>query len=172
MKTFKLSALLAMLVMLTPILSMAQVVTLEFKNAATALEVAQNYSKALQAGDVTKMDAQLAPGAMVYGLNGALDSLTKAAHKEYYTTSTGTYKHTLTNELFLPVKVTDNWNEGEWVLGWGTNTITDKATGKTLAVPYHTASLIMNGKVVRMNYWYDRVNIMAMQGYQMIPPSN
>jgi ketosteroid isomerase-like protein len=174
MKTLKATLILIFFMAWLPIIAEAQQgeVTLEFKNAATVMEIVQNYTKALQAGDVAKMDAQLHADIMVYGLGGGLDSLTKAQHKEYYTTSTNQYKHTLTNELYLPVKVTNNWNEGEWVLGWGINTITDKVTGKTIRIPYHTASVVVNGKIAQMNYWYDMLNILRNQGFEIKPPSN
>jgi ketosteroid isomerase-like protein len=175
MKTLKVNFVVALFFMLTPMVSMAQgdpVVTLEFQNAATALEVVQNYVKALQEGNVSKMDAILAPDVMVYGLGGGLDSLTKAQHKAYYTNSTTQYKHTVSGELYLPVKVTNNWNEGEWVLAWGTNTLTNKETGKTIVVPYHTASTVVDGKITFMRYWYDMLNILETQGFTVTPPSN
>ncbi len=164
---------LAMSIMLMPMISKAQdpVVTLEFQNAAKALEVVQKYTKALQAGDVATMDAQLAPGAMVYGLGGGLDSLTKAQHKAYYTNSTNQFKHTLTGELYLPVKVTNSWNEGEWVLSWGTNTVQNKTTGKAITIPYHTAGVVVDGKITFMRYWYDMLNVLQGQGYEVNPPS-
>lgn len=174
MKNLKTTLALAFMFMLTPMVSKAQemAVTLEFQNAAKAMEVVQNYTKALQAGDVAKMNAQFAPGAMIYGLGGGLDSLTVAQHKEYYTTSTTNYKHSLSQELYLPVKVTNNWNEGEWILSWGTNTLTNKATGKTIAVPYHTASRLVNGKIEFIRYWYDMLGILEAQGFTITPPAN
>jgi hypothetical protein len=173
MKILKITLSLAFLMMLLPMISNAQdqVVTLEFQNAAKALEVVQKYTKALQDGDVATMNALFAPGAMIYGLGGGLDSLTVAQHKEYYTNSTNQFKHTLSQELYLPVKVTNNWNEGEWVLSWGTNTLQHKATGKIITVPYHTAGRIVNGKIEFLRYWYDMLNIMEAQGFEVKPPS-
>jgi hypothetical protein len=172
MKIFKTILASAFLLLLTALVSLAQEVSLEFQNAAKAMEVVQTYTKALQAGDVTTMNAQFAPGAMIYGLGRGLDSLTVAQHKEYYTTSTTTYKHSLSGELYLPVKVTNNWNEGEWVLAWGTNTLTNKETGKKIDVPYHTASAVVNGKITFMRYWYDMLNILETQGFKVTPPAN
>lgn len=172
MKIFKTILASVFLLLLTTLVSMAQEVTLEFQNAAKAMEVVQTYTKALQAGDVATMNAQFAPGTMIYGLGGGLDSLTVAQHKEYYTTSTNTYKHSLSQELYLPVKVSNNWNEGEWVLAWGTNTLTDKASGKKIEVPYHTASLIENGKITFIRYWYDMLSILETQGFKVTPPAN
>lgn len=173
MKIFKTVMACLVTMVLMPVISQAQepVTTLEFQNAAKALEVVQKYTKALQVGDVAAMTAQLAPGAMVYGLGGGLDSLNVSQHKDYYTNSTNQFKHTLSQELYLPVKVTNSWNEGEWVLSWGINTIRNKATGKTITVPYHTAGLIENGKIVRLHYWYDMLNVLRGQGYEVKPPS-
>lgn len=172
MKIFKNTITLAFLLMLTTLVTTAQDVTLEFQNATTALEVVQKYTKALQAGDVATMNAQLASGAMIYGLGGGLDSLTVSQHKEYYTTSTNQFKHSLSQELYLPVKVTNNWNEGEWILSWGTNTLTNKATGKTIVVPYHTAGRVVNGKIDFLRYWYDMLNVVEAQGFKITPPAN
>lgn len=174
MKNLKIAMALALLMMMMPMISNAQdqVVTLEFQNAANALEVTQAYTKALQDGDVATMNAQLAPNAMIYGLGGGLDSLTVAQHKDYYTNSTSQFKHTLSGELYLPVKVTNNWNEGEWVLSWGTNTLHHKETGKIITVPYHTAGTVVNGKITFLRYWYDMLNIMEAQGFEVKPPSN
>ncbi len=146
-------------------------VTLEFENAVTAQELVQNYVNALKAGDVAAMNAVLDENAMVYGLGGALDSLNVAQHKAYYENSTATYKHEISQELYLPVKVTNNWNEGEWVLAWGTNTVTDKKTGTSIPIPYHTANLVQNGKIVMTRYFYDMLNIMESQGYTLTPPT-
>jgi ketosteroid isomerase-like protein len=173
MKILKITMALALLMVLMPMISKAQepVTTLEFPNSAKALEVVQKYTKALQAGDVATMNAQFAPNAMIYGLGGGLDSLTVAQHKDYYTNSTNLFKHTLSQELYLPVKVTDNWNEGEWVLSWGINTLQDKKTGKTIRVPYHTAGVIVNGKIARLHYWYDMSNVLRGQGFEIKAPS-
>jgi hypothetical protein len=173
MKILKITMALALLMVLMPMISNAQepVTTLQFPNSAKALEVVQKYTKALQAGDVATMNSQFAPNAMIYGLGGGLDSLTVAQHKDYYTNSTNLFKHTLSQELYLPVKVTNNWNEGEWVLSWGINTLQDKKTGKTIRVPYHTAGVIVNGKIARLHYWYDMSNVMRGQGFEIKPPS-
>lgn len=60
MKTLKKIFAFAVVLMLAPVITSAQegIVTLEFENADTALEVVQNYTNALQAGDVAAMNAQ------------------------------------------------------------------------------------------------------------------
>lgn len=172
MKIFKTIFASALLLLLTTLVSIAQEVTLEFQNAAKAMDVVQTYTKALQAGDVGTMNAQFATGAMIYGLGGGLDSLTVAQHNEYYTNSTNQFKHSLSQELYLPVKVSNNWNEGEWILSWGTNTLTNKVNGEIIEVPYHSASRMENGKITFMRYWYDMLNILETQGFKVTPPAN
>ncbi len=175
MRTLKMTLLLGSILLLTPMLTSAQEsevgVTLEFDNATSANTLVQNYVKALQAGDVATMNAQLADNAMVYGLGGGLDSLNVAEHNEYFTKSNSTYNHVITQDLYLPVKVTNNWNEGEWVLAWGTNTITNKKTGKSTTIPYHTVNLVLNGKIIMTRYFYDMLNIIESQGYKFVPPA-
>ncbi|MUH35895.1 nuclear transport factor 2 family protein [Zobellia amurskyensis] len=145
-------------------------VTIEFDNAETALEVVKKYVTALHEGDADRMSAQLAEKATVYGLNGGPDSLTVTEHTNYYTRSVATYDHTITNDLYLPVKVENNWNEGEWILTWGTNTITHKKTGAKTIIPYHTANLVQNGKIILMQNYYDLLNVVKTQGLSVNGP--
>ncbi len=172
MRTLKMNLFLALTLLLIPSISIAQesTVTIEFDNAETASEVVQNYIAALQKGDVATMNMHLADNAMIYGLGGGTDSLNVAQHKEYFKNCTDSFKHTITQDLYLPVKVTNNWNEGEWVLAWGTNTLTNKETSETIVIPYHTANLVENGKIVMSRYFYDMMNVMMAQGYKITAP--
>ncbi|MDY7395099.1 nuclear transport factor 2 family protein [Aureibaculum sp. 2210JD6-5] len=170
MKTLKTIMALALTLFLTPVISNAQETTLEFENAESAQNLVVNYVKALQAGDVAKMTEQLAPNAMIYGLGGGLDSLTVNQHATYFKNSFDTYTHVTTGDLYLPVKVTDNWNEGEWVLAWGTNTVTNKKSGNKIVIPFHSANLVDNGKIIMIRYFYDMANIMKNSGWTLTPP--
>jgi ketosteroid isomerase-like protein len=172
MKISKKIIVLALLLLGANVLVIAQdsEVTLEFENAATATQLVKDYTSALQSGDVDKMNAQLHENAMIYGLGGGLDSLNVAQHKDYYTNSVNQYKHVITGDLYLPVKVENNWNEGEWLLAWGTNTVTDKNTGTAIEIPYHTASMITDGKIIMIRYFYDMLNIVTSQGFTVTPP--
>lgn len=172
MKTIKKTVLLAIILMLSPLFTSAQESTLEFKNAESAETLVKNYVAALQNGDVDKMNAQLSKDVYIQGLGGGIDSLNYKQHKEYYKESTSKYVHKISQDLYLPVKVTDNWNEGEWVLSWGTNTITNKKTKIEIPVPYHTASLVADGKIIRLIYFYDMLNILAKDGWSLTPPKN
>lgn len=173
MRVFKTVMSLAFIVMLlAPNYSSAQEpqVSLEFENAESAMQVVQNYVDALQKGDVDTMNAQLTDNAMIHGLGGGLDSLNVAQHKEYYTNSVSKYKHSMSRYLYLPVKVTNNWNEGEWILCWGINTVTDKKSGKVIPIPFHTINRVINGKIEYVRYYYDMLNIVESQGFTLTPP--
>ncbi len=172
MKTIKMAVLLAIIIMLSPTIIKAQESTLEFENAESATTLVRNYVAALQKGDIDKMNAQLSKDVYIQGLGGGLDSLNYKQHKEYYKESTSKYVHKISQDLYLPVKVTDNWNEGEWVLSWGTNTVTNKKTKTEIPVPYHTASLVADGKIIRLIYFYDMLNILAKDGWSITPPKN
>lgn len=145
-------------------------VTLDFENAKIANQLVRDYVSALQEGDIKKMNAQLHENAMILGLGGGLDSLNVEQHKAYFINSTNQYKHSISNDLYLPVKVEDYWNEGEWLLSWGTNTITDKKNGNVIVVPYHTVSLVEGGKIVFIRYFYDMLNIVTESGFTVTPP--
>ena len=170
MKTIKITLLTALFLMLTTSNANAQESTLDFENAESATTLVKNYVDALQNGDVEKMNAQLSKDVFIQGLGGGVDSLNYKQHKVYYTESTSKYTHSISGELYLPVKVTNNWNEGEWVLSWGTNTVTNKNTKTEIPVPYHTASLVEDGKIIRLIYFYDMLNILAKEGWSITPP--
>jgi len=154
-----------------PIFTLAQTSTLEFDNSETAMKLVNAYVDGLQNGDVDKMNAQLAGDAFIHNLGGALDSLNTMQHKEYYKNSLANYNHKITRDLYLPVKVEDSWNEGEWVLTWGTNTLTNKTSGTETRVPYHIAIMVVDGKIKTMYYFYDMLNVLKNQGYKMVPPT-
>ena len=94
-------------------------VTLDFDNGKTATETLKKYVTALQNADVEGIAALMNNDAMVYGLGGGLDSLNTTQHKAYWVNSLANYKHNISNDLYLPVKVENNWNEGEWLLTLG-----------------------------------------------------
>lgn len=172
MKNLKKVVTLAILLLITNfyVHSQENTVTLEFENAKTASELVQNYTAALKKGDAEMMNAQLHENAMIHGLGGGLDSLNVTQHKEYFNNSISQYTHSITQDLYLPVKVENNWNEGEWLLSWGTNTITDKKTGDKTVIPYHTVSMIKDGKIIFIRYFYDMLNIIKNQGFTITPP--
>jgi hypothetical protein len=172
MKRLKITFLFVIL-MFGVTLSKAQeaTVTLEFDNGKTATETLKKYVTALQNADVEGIAELMTKDAMVYGLGGGLDSLNATQHKAYWVNSLANYKHNISNDLYLPVKVENNWNEGEWLLTWGVNKLKNNKTGIITPVPYHIASMIVDGKITTMRYYLDYKSFLTKQGYTVIPPS-
>lgn len=172
MKRLKITFLFVIL-MFGVTLSKAQesTVTLDFDNGKTATETLKKYVTALQNADVEGIAALMNKDAMVYGLGGGLDSLNTTQHKAYWVNSFANYKHNISNDLYLPVKVENNWNEGEWLLTWGVNKLKNNKTGIITPVPYHIASLVVDGKITTMRYYLDYINLLTKQGYTLTPPT-
>lgn len=171
MKKFKTTMLTMFILILAPVISTAQEATLDFDNSVIAVNLAENYVAALQKGDVDQMRAQFSPNAKIFGLSGGLASLDVKQHYEYYTNSTNRFNYSVANAVYLPVKVRGvEISEGEWILSWGTTTITDKESGKTVSIPFQITSLVENGKIAVMNYYFDRLNVMENLGYTLTPP--
>tara|TARA_R110002051_G_scaffold91370_2_gene160688 strand:- start:6949 stop:7470 length:522 start_codon:yes stop_codon:yes gene_type:complete len=146
-------------------------VSLDFNNGKRATEILKKYVTALQNADADGLADLMSKNAMVYGLGGGLDSLNTAEHKAYWVNSLATYKHNISKDLYLPVKVEDNWNEGEWLLTWGVNTLENTKTGKVTPVPYHIAAVVVDDKIAAMHYYLDYISLLTKQGYKVIPPS-
>jgi len=155
---------------LMPFISTAQKNTLEFDNAESAMKTVKNYVDALESGDVKALVKQVSKEVMVYGLGGGLDSLNYEQHKNYFKESTDNYKQTISQDVYIPIKVTDNWNEGEWVLAWGTNTAIDKKSGNKIVIPYHIAFIVEKDKITKIYYFYDLLNVVESQGYTLTEP--
>ncbi len=170
MKSIKTTLKLFLVLVLVSTFSFAQTSTLTFKNAESAEALVKKYVTALQNDDVATMNAQLSKDVMVYGLGGGIDSLNYKQHADHFRESTSNYKHKIVRDLYLPVKVTDNWNEGEWVLTWGTNMVTNRKTGTPIRIPYHIAILVADGKISQMYFFYDMLNILETQKYTVTPP--
>lgn len=146
-------------------------VSLDFDNGQTATKTLKKYVTALQNADVEGVAALMTKDAMVYGLGGGLDSLNTTQHKAYWVNSLANYKHNISNDLYLPVKVENNWNEGEWLLTWGVNTLENNKTGIITPVPYHIAAVVVDDKIAAMHYYLDYISLLTKQGYTVIAPS-
>jgi len=146
-------------------------VSLDFDNGKTATENLKKYATALQNANAEGIAALMTKDAMDYGLGGVLDSLNTEQHKAYRINSLSSYKHRISNNLYLPVEFENNWNEGEWLLTCGVNTLTNTITGKVIPVPYHIASLLVEDKITAMHYYLDYINLLTKQGYKLMPPT-
>jgi hypothetical protein len=144
--------------------------TLDFDNGKTAMETLKKYVTAIQNADVENISNLMTKDAMVYGLGSGLDSLNVTQHKDYWTNSLANYNHNISKDLYLPVKVENSWNEGEWLLTWGVNTLENNKTGVVTPVPYHIAAVVKDDKIAAMYYYLDYISLLTKQGYTVIPP--
>ena len=175
MKTLKMITLFALTVLFTPFVTSAQepIPILEFENAAANAQLVKNYTAALVKGDVTTMAAQFAEDAEIYGLSGApLNKMNRTQLSEYFKGNFAEATYVIDeNTAYLPLKVTDGNNKGEWVMVWTTVTVTIKESGKEIAIPAQLTCFIEKGKITRIMHYYDQLNVAQSQGYTLQPPS-
>lgn len=175
MRTIKKIMFFTLALFFTPLIFNAQEVsaTMDFENAETNVTVVSNYVNALQNEDVQTMLAQLADDAKIYGLTGGpSNEMNPTQLSEYYKESFATTKHTIDeNTAYAPIKVTGGINEGEWVMVWTTDTISNKKTGQEIVIPAQVTCILKNGKIAMIAHYYDQLNVMTSMGYTLQPPS-
>lgn len=175
MRTIKMTMFFMLAVFLTPIINTAQEfsATMDFENAEANVAVVSNYVNAVQNEDLETMIAQLADDAKIYGLNaGFSEAMNPSQLSEYYKESFATTKHSIDpNTSYAPIKVTGGINEGEWVMVWTTDTISNKKTGQEIAIPAQVTCVVEDGKIKMMAHYYDQLNVMTSMGYTLQPPT-
>ena len=175
MRTIKMTMFFMLAVFLTPLINTAQEfsATMVFENAEANVAVVSNYVKAVQNGDLETMVAQLADDAKIYGLSGGPTNVMNPSQlSEYYKESFAATKHSIDpNTSYAPIKVTGGINEGEWVMVWTTDTISNKKTGQEIAIPAQVTCLVENDKITMMAHYYDQLNVMTSMGYTLQPPT-
>lgn len=175
MRTIKMIMLFTLAVLFTPQICTAQEIsaTMDFENAEANVTTVSNYVNAVQNGDVQTMVAQSADDAKIYGLSGSFaQEMNPAQLAEYYKESFETTKHSIDeNTSYAPIKVTGGINEGEWVMVWTTDTISNKKTGQKIMIPAQVTCFLQDGKITMMAHYYDQLNVMTSMGYTLQPPS-
>lgn len=144
--------------------------SLEFQNSETATRLVKNHIAALQNGDVDAMTSQLHEKVVIYGLGRDAEPLNITQHKDFFINSTKQYTHAIGGDLYVPLKIENSSNAGEWLLSWGNNTITDKETGKQIQIPFHMSARVDGDKIIWMRYFVDLLNIAEGQGFTLTPP--
>ncbi|SIP99954.1 nuclear transport factor 2 family protein [Maribacter ulvicola] len=175
MRTIKMTMLFMLAVLLTPFINNAQEIsaTMDFENAEANVAVVSNYVNAVHNEDVETMVAQLADDAKIYGLSGGPTNVMNSSQlSEYYKDSFETATHSIdSNTSYAPIKVTGGINEGEWVMVWTTDTISNKKTGQEIAIPAQVTCVVKDGKITMMAHYYDQLNVMTSMGYTLQPPT-
>ena len=71
--------------------------------------------------------------------------------------------------VWLPVSVPTGPRKGNWILHWGTNTLS-YPNGETISFPYHVALKFKDRKVSQTHFYYDNNRIIRALGYEIDPP--
>ncbi len=75
------------------------------------------------------------------------------------------------NQKWMPISKSDMLFEGEGMLFWGTSILNEKS-GITISLPIHIVTIVKDGKIVSMHFYYDVFKILRESGYKVIPPTD
>ncbi len=146
-------------------------VSIEYPNYAKNVAIAKEYVAALNEGNAKKASDLLHDKAIIKGLGGGNESLSKQDHFKYYNQSlTASFLKT-TNEVYLPLKTENNEQVGnyEWVFIWGNVNSTIKKTKKYAETPFHVVATIAEGKITSLDFYYDNMAFLEINGYTLAP---
>ena len=139
----------------------------ENPTAEADMKVVGDYHNALIGGDLVKAKSLLSAKYMLYGPSAADSNNVEkelAAWSENYKTHLNRKVGFITQSF----KVTSGNLQGNWVSLWGTYTCT--INGKNIAVPFQSTSRVENGKITRMNIYFDNLSTLTTIGYTLVPP--
>lgn len=144
-------------------------VTLEFPNQNKAMEIAKETVEAYETGNWEVLRKNVHQEAYFYNL-GSFDSLTLDQTIKYWEKGRETATPVLADDgAWLAVSVPEGPRQGNWILHWGTNTLS-YPNGETISFPYHVALKFKNEKVSQAHFYYDNNRIIRALGYEIQPP--
>jgi ketosteroid isomerase-like protein len=127
-----------------------------------------DFTNALVSGDLAKAKSLMSADYKGYG-PAATDSVNFdqeiAAWQQNYKDQTDRKVGFVT----VTFQVLSGNLKGNWVAIWGDYTFTE--SGKTITFPFHSSSLVVNGKVKENVIYYDRLAILQGLGYTIMPPA-
>ncbi len=144
-------------------------------------ELVARYLQAEHRGDVVAMDAMLAPDAVSYwGADGAAskERMLKSVkdHWDVYKYGGKHYDRTRAIAVTVPEDGKRGRTKGDWVYEWGNLSIEypaspDYGPAKTATFAIHSAYLVENGKIKRIDTYFNHEDIMRQLGYKMLSPT-
>lgn len=144
-------------------------VTLEFPNEEKAIQTAKETVKAYETGNWEVLRENVQEEAYFYNL-GSFDSLTLDQTINYWKRGRETATPVLADDgAWLAVSVPQGPRKGNWILHWGTNTLS-YPNGETISFPYHVALKFKNDKVNQAHFYYDNNRIIRALGYEIQMP--
>ncbi len=142
---------------------------LDYPEAEKNMNTVKKAMEAYQNGNWEQLRNSVTEDARFYNL-GSFDSLNLEQTIEYWKKGRETAVPTLAeNQIWLPVSVKDGPRQGEWVLHWGSNTLS-YPNGETVSFPYHLATRMEGDKISKIYFYYDNNRIIRAMGYAIDPP--
>jgi hypothetical protein len=147
-------------------------VTLDFDNYQANIELLQAYTAALKEGNAKKLNSFFTDEAMIIGLGGTNDTISKKDHLARYEAAFKENSYNITGDVYLSVETDENATvtPGEYGFGWGTVTNTNKKTKKAASSTYHVVALIVEGKMAFLAHYYDTMPFALRDGATLSPP--
>lgn len=142
---------------------------LDYPEADNNMQTVKKAMEAYETGNWNQLRAQVTEDAKFYNL-GSFDSLTIDQTVDYWKKGREAATPILSeNEIWLPVSVKEGPRKGNWVLHWGSNTLS-YPNGETISFPYHIATKLKDGKISHIYFYYDNNRIIRAMGYAIDPP--
>lgn len=144
-------------------------VSLDFPSEDNAMQAAKETVKAYETGNWEMLRSHVQRDAYFYNL-GSFDSLSLDQTINYWKKGRESATPLLAEDgAWLPVSVPEGPRKGNWILHWGTNTLS-YPNGETISFPYHVALKFQNNKVNQAHFYYDNNRIIRALGYEIQPP--
>lgn len=147
-------------------------VTIEFENYNSNMEILSGYVDAIVASDAKEVSSYLSDNALIIGLGGSTDTISKKEHLQRYTEDFKKVSYQVENPVYLSVKTDENAvvGAGEFAFAWGKVTGTIKENKKKAETGYHLVAAIVDGKIAALYHYYDSVPFLIRNGYTITPP--
>lgn len=142
---------------------------LEYPEADKNMKTVKKAMEAYETGNWELLRNSVTDDVRFYNL-GSFDSLNLDQTIEYWKKGRETATPTLAeNQIWLPVAVAEGPQQGQWVLHWGSNTLS-YPNGESISFPYHIATKLEDDKISRIYFYYDNNRIIRAMGYAIDPP--
>lgn len=142
---------------------------LEYPEADKNMNTVKKAMEAYETGNWELLRNSVTEDVRFYNL-GSFDSLNLNQTIEYWKKGRETATPALAeNQIWLPVSVKEGPRQGQWVLHWGSNTLS-YPNGESISFPYHIATKMDGDKISRIYFYYDNNRIIRAMGYAIDPP--
>ena len=143
--------------------------SLDFPMQDQLVKTAKEIVKAYETGNWETLRQDATENAIFHNL-GSYDSLTIDQTIKYWKKGRESATPVLSEDgVWLGVSIAEGARKGNWVLHWGTNTLS-YPNGETISFPYHVALNFEGNKVSAAHFYYDNNKIIRALGYEIQPP--